>query len=132
MVPPSLNVAYSDGGSQVVWDDGERVFSRGWLDDEGKRRAALIVRPAAEHPSRSNLDRLTHEYELKDELDRAWAVRPLDHVRDTGPTMLVLEDEGGEPLDRLLGVPMEVGRFLRLAGAISLALGRLHQPRYRA
>jgi hypothetical protein len=29
--------------------------------------------------------------------------------------MLVLEDAGGEPVDRLLGVPMEVGRFLRLA-----------------
>src|SRR5262247_1204743 len=127
MVPHSPNSTYSDGGSQVLWEDGERVFRRGWrLDDNGKR-AVLLVMPAADHPSRSNLDRLTHEYELKDELDRAWAVRPLDLVRDTGPTMLVLEDEGGEPLDRLLGVPMEVGRFLRLAMAIALALGRLHQ-----
>ena len=41
--------------------------------------------------------------------------------------MLVLEDAGGEPLDRLLGAPMEVGRFLRLAIAIAAALGKLHQ-----
>jgi len=51
---------------------------------------------------------------LRDELREARAVRPLDLVRDGGRTMLVLEDPGGEPLDRLLGVPMEVGSFLRL------------------
>jgi len=56
---------------------------RGWrLDDNGNRRAMLTVVPAADHPSRSSLDRLTHEYELKHELDGSWAVRPLDLVRD--------------------------------------------------
>ena len=72
MVPHSLNSAYSDVSSQILCEDGERVFHRGWrLDDEGKRRAVLLVVPAADHPSRSSLDRLTHEYELKDELDSA-------------------------------------------------------------
>ena len=99
MVPHSLNVAYSDGGSQILWEDGERVFRRGWrLNDDGKPCAVLIVLPAAEHPSRSCDDRLTHEYELKDELDGTWAVRPLELVRDAGRTVLVLEDAGGEPL----------------------------------
>src|SRR5499426_1805191 len=128
MVQQSLNVAYSDGSSQVLWDDGERVFSRGWrLDDNGNRLAVLLVTPAADHPSRSRLDRLKHEYELKDELDRAWAARPLALMRDAGRTVLVLDDPGGEPLDRLLGGPMEVGRFLRLAIAVTSALGKLHQ-----
>src|SRR5215469_7396444 len=128
MVQQSLNVAYSDGSSQVLWEDGERVFSRGWrLDDNGNRLAVLLVAPAADHPSRTRLDRLTHEYELKDELDRAWAARPLALMRDVGRTVLVLDDLGGEPLDRLLGVPMEVGRFLRLAIAVDAALGKLHQ-----
>jgi hypothetical protein len=77
MVLRLLNGAYLDGGSQILWEDGERVFRRGWrLDDNGGRRAELIVLPAAEHPSCSSLDRLTHEYELKDHLDGAWAVRP--------------------------------------------------------
>src|ERR1700755_2473 len=40
---------------------------------------------------------------------------------------MVLDDPGGEPLDRLLGGPMEVGRFLRLAIAVTSALGKLHQ-----
>src|SRR5499426_4024805 len=128
MVQQPLNVASSDGSSQVLWDDGERVFSRGWrLDDNGNRLAVLLVTPAADHPSRSRLDRLTHEYELKDELDRAWAARPLALMRDAGRTVLVLDDLGGEPLDRLLGGPMEVGRFLRLAIAVTSALGKLHQ-----
>ena len=78
MAQQSLNVAYLDDSSRVLWEDGERVFSRGWrLDDEGNRLAVLLVAPAVDHPSRSRLDRLTHEYELKDELDSAWAARPL-------------------------------------------------------
>src|SRR5262249_7728616 len=102
MVPHSPNDAYSDSGSQILWEDGERVFRRGWRqEDDGERRAVVIVVPATEHPSRSSLDRLTHEYELKDDLGGEWAVRPLDLVHDAGRTMLVLEDGGGEPLDRL-------------------------------
>src|SRR5262245_13212795 len=128
MVQQSLNVAYSDGSSQVLWEDGERVFSRGWrLDDNGNRLAVLLVAPAGDHPSRSRLDRLTHEYELKDELEGAWAARPLALMRDAGRTVLVLDDLGGQPLDRLLGRPMEVARFLRLAIAVTSALGQLHQ-----
>jgi hypothetical protein len=126
MVQQSLNVAYSDGSSQVLWEDGECVFSRGWRLDDNGNRLVLLVAPAADHPSPSRLDRLTHEYELKDELDRAWAARPLALMRDAGRTVLVLDDLGGEPLDRLLSGHMEVGRFLRLAIAVTSALGKLH------
>src|SRR5262249_11694438 len=81
--------------SQVLWEDGERVFRRGWRPgDDGNQSAVLIVLPAADQPSRSSLDRLTHEYDLKDKLDGTGAVRPLDLVRDAGRTMLVLDDAG--------------------------------------
>jgi serine/threonine protein kinase len=96
------------------------------MSDE-ELRAELVVLPAWEPPTRDALNRFRHEYGLKDDLDDAWAVRPLELVHERGQTMLVLEDPGGEPLDRLLGPPMEVGRFLRLAVALSGALGRLHQ-----
>src|SRR5215470_2796678 len=123
-----MPVEYSDGDSHVLWEDGERVLRRGWrVDDHGTRRSVLIVQPATDHPSRSSLVRLTHEYALKDELDGAWAARPLDLVRDAGRTMLVLEDAGGEPLDRLLGAPMEMGRFLVLALGAASAISKLHQ-----
>src|SRR5215475_11794655 len=38
----------------------------------------------------------------------------------------VLEDCGGAPLDSLLGKPMEVGLFLRLAVGLAAALRELH------
>src|SRR5262245_2270831 len=130
MVPHSLNGAYSDTDSQVLWEDGERVFRRGWQKDHnGQQRAVMMVLPAAEHPPRSSVDRLTHEYELKDELDDAWAVRPLDLVRNANGTVLVLDDTRCEPLTRLLGAPMEVKRFLSLAIAITVAVGKLHERR---
>ena len=41
--------------------------------------------------------------------------------------MLVLEDPGGEPLERLVGSPMELQQFLRLAIGLSATLSRVHQ-----
>ena len=113
---------------QVLWADRERVFCREWRPNaDGGRNSVLLVLPAAEHPSPSTLERLAHEYELRDELDGAWAVRPLAFICERGRTMLVLEDPGGEPLDKLLGLPMEMGRFLHLAVGIAMALGKAHQ-----
>jgi serine/threonine protein kinase len=107
--------------------DSEPVFRCGWrLDEDGKQCDVLIVASAADHPSRSTLDQFRREYELKDELDGTWAVRPLELVREANRTMLVLDDLGGEPLDRLLGEPMDIWRFCR-GSTIASALGKLHQ-----
>ena len=39
-------------GCQVLWEDGERVFCRGWrLGEDGSRSAVLVVLPVAAHPS---------------------------------------------------------------------------------
>jgi PAS domain S-box-containing protein len=122
----SLNTSEWDVG-QVLSQDGERVLRRAWrLGEGGSRINVLVVGPVAELPSRSILDRLSHEYELRHELDSAWAVKPLAFVHDGGRAMLVLQDPGGEPLEQLLVQPMETGRFLRLANSITRALGRLH------
>ncbi len=117
-----------DVSFQVVWEDGDRVIGRGRrLGPHGMPKAVLAVWHAAEHPCPSSVARLAHEYGLKDELDGSWAVRPLELVREHGRTVLLLEDLGGEPLTGLLGTPMEVGRFLRLAISITAALKQLHQ-----
>ena len=111
---------------QVLWEDAERVFCRGKSHGDDAT-PVLAVLPAVQHPAPAVLDRLAHEYELRDELDDAWAARPLQLVREDGHTILMLKDPGGEPLDRLIGPPMEIGKFLRLAIALSVALGRLHR-----
>ena len=67
------------GGLQVLWEEGECVFCRAWHETRWRRRrTVLAVVPASEHPSPRCLDRLAHEYGLKDVLDGAWAARPLD------------------------------------------------------
>jgi PAS domain S-box-containing protein len=111
-----------------LWEDGDRVFCRSWRRGaDGDRQVVLAVLPAALHPTPATLNRLAHEYGLKDELDGTWAVRPLALGQERGRTMLVLEDPGGEPLERLLGAPMEVGGCLRLGIGIAVALGKVHQ-----
>src|SRR5258708_2291536 len=127
MNPSSWFGAGGDSNLQVLWEDGERVFCRGESHVDGYRAAVLAVLPAAEHPTPATLDRLAREYGLKDELDRAWALRPLEVVRERGRIMLVLEDTRNEPLDRLLGAPTEVRSFLRLAIAIAAALTQVHR-----
>ena len=127
-----LNLSYQldadwHSNLQVLWEDGERVFCRGWRADGDGRGSVLAVLPAAEGPHPAVLDRLAHEYELRDELDAAWAARPLALVREGGRTALLLEDPGGEPLDRLLYQPMQVGGFFRYAIGIVSALGKAHQ-----
>ncbi len=128
MSPANRFGADRDSNFQVLWEDGDRVFCRTWRRDaDGKRRVVLAVLATAEQPAPATLDRLAHEYGLKDELDGSWAVRPLEFVRDSGQTVLVLEDPGGEPLEWLLGAPLEVEEFLHLAIAIAGALAQVHR-----
>ena len=126
-LPTSLG-AGGAGSLTVLSEDGERVLCRGWRDEgHGDQTAVLAVLSASEHPRPGFVGRLAHEYALKDELDGRSTARPLALVREHGRTMLLLEDPGGEPLDQLLGRPMEMGKFLRLATGISAALCQLHE-----
>ncbi|CAB3749088.1 trifunctional serine/threonine-protein kinase/ATP-binding protein/sensor histidine kinase [Paraburkholderia humisilvae] len=114
--------------SQVLTEDGECVVCREWcLQPDGKRGTVLAVRPTSEHPASVTLDRLAHEYSLREELNDRWALRPVGLVEDRGQITLVLEDPGGEPLDRLLDAPIETAPFLQLAIGIVAALGEVHK-----
>ncbi|WP_212626250.1 AAA family ATPase [Pseudomonas sp. PP3] len=112
---------------QTLWDDGERVLSRGDLPGRHDGASFLIVRAGGDQPSPESLDRLKHEFSLRDELEDAWAVRPLELLREHGRTSLVLVDHGGEPLARLLTEPMQVPEFLHQATKIASAVAGLHQ-----
>ncbi|MBV8107829.1 MAG: AAA family ATPase [Hyphomicrobiales bacterium] len=113
---------------QLLLKDGERVLCRGWRGaNQRVGNAVLIAAPASEYPSPEVLDRLTHERGLKDQLEPTWAARPLELRRDGGRVMLLLEDPGGEPLEGLLGAPMDTGVFLRLAIRIVVVVGKAHE-----
>src|ERR1700749_515521 len=86
-----------------------------------------ILLVAAEETSSGCVERLEHEYALKSELDAEWAARPVALTHDNGRMTLVLEDPGGTPLERLLGRPLDVSHFLRIAIPLAGALRRVHE-----
>src|ERR1700686_4235800 len=88
---------------------------------------APILLVAAEETSLGCIERLEHEYALKAELDADWAARPVALTHDNGRMTLVLEDPGGTPLDRLLGRPLDVSHFLRIAIPLAGALRHVHE-----
>jgi hypothetical protein len=115
--------AKGNHGLEVLWEDGERVFYRERiLNRDGELKNVLLVRLASEHQAPASVDRIAHEYALRDDLDEAWAVRPLRLVREHGRTSLMLEDPDSKPPDRLLGTPMETGVFERKPYQVTLSL----------
>jgi predicted ATPase/signal transduction histidine kinase len=90
-------------------------------------RVASALFVTAENNSLVCLKRLEHEYELRGELDAAWAARPVALSRYNARPTLVLEDPGGDPLDRLLGGPLDVSEFLRITIPLAGALRRVHE-----
>ena len=109
-------------GLETLWADQEFVLSR-LTRNVGP---VLVLATALEQPSAETLGRLEHAYSLRELLDPAWAVRPLEFVHCDGRPALLLGDPGGELLERLLGQPMELPRFLRIAISVAVGLGGLH------
>jgi hypothetical protein len=70
----------------------------------------LVLPPAAEYPPSETLERLEYEYSLREELDLAWAARPIETARYRDSTVLVLDDPG-VPLDQLLSQPLDAPRY---------------------
>src|SRR5271163_422273 len=102
--------------------DGDLTLQRG----SGSGMAPVLLL-TAENASLASLKRLEHEYALRAELDAAWAAQPIELSGHRNRLALLLKDPGGAVLDQLLGSPMELQRFLRLACALAGVLGKLHE-----
>jgi len=63
---------------------------------------------------------------LASTLDAAWAAQPLALDLGRVPPMLILDDDGGDPLIRMLGRPLEFTRFLRIAVNLARAVSHVH------
>ena len=107
--------------------DEEFILYRGQHWNQVDAPSVLLLAPASTRPAPESLKRMEQEYSLRAELDLSWAVRPLALSQLNGQTMLVLENLGGEPLDRLIQGPMEMTQFLRLAVGLATALSQLHK-----
>ncbi len=102
--------------------DGDIALHRGF----GNGLAPILL-AAAEGTALGCVARLEHEYALKAELDADWAARPVALTRYNDCMALVLEDPGGAPVDRLLGRPLDVPDFLRIAIPLAMALRQVHE-----
>ncbi len=88
----------------------------------------VILKVLTRKPPRTHeLERLKREYEIGASSNARAVVRPIALENIDGMPTLVLEDFGGESLDRVVGAPMDVPRFLRLGVAITGALADLHR-----
>jgi PAS domain S-box-containing protein len=110
---------------EALRKDEEFILYRGRSEDAPVR--VLVISPVVEYPTPESLKRLEHAYSLREELEPRWAARPIAMARHWDRTVLVLEDPGGVPLDRLLGQPLNITFSLRLAISLSTAIGHLHQ-----
>ncbi len=112
---------------ETLREDDEFVLYRGAHANQPGSPSVLLLAPASMQPALATLKKIEHEYSLRDELDSAWAVRSLAVSEQRGQTTLVLEDPGGETLDRFLAAPMEMKQFLRFAVGLATPLGGLHK-----
>src|SRR5262245_1155524 len=92
--------------------------------------SVLLLGTTAEGARPESVERLAHEYAFGTDLNSAWAVVPLSLSRHDGRPLLVLEDPGGEPLDRVMARATEgrlgVTAFLEMAIALARAVGQMH------
>jgi PAS domain S-box-containing protein len=114
---------------EALHQDGEFILYRGLRQTKAETSPPSILglSPVMEHPAPATVKKIEHEFSLKDELDQAWAIRPIALTQQQNRTMLVLEDPGGKPLDQLLRRPMELAKFLRCAIGLAAALGQVHR-----
>jgi len=111
---------------ECLREDGEFILYRGRAS-EAEVPSVLLLTPASSRPAPESLKKIDNEYSFRDDLDATWALRPLVLSQYDGKKALVLEDPGGEPLDRLIQGPMEIRQFLRIAVGLAAALRQLHK-----
>ena len=109
---------------EMLLEDGEFVVSRGRSKGGGSR--LLLIEPAAEYPSTRTFEQLKNVYSIKEKLDPDWATQPISLERREGRPQLLLLDPGGELLDVIVGSPLRIGEFLRIATSIAGNLRSLH------
>lgn len=104
-MPSTLQLERLRESPDLIWYRGH---------ERGNASPVLAVVLKAQQPSLLRLRRFEHEHSLADELDAAWAAKPIALTRYEERTALLLFDPGGEPLDLLMernrGKPLQISR----------------------
>ena len=94
------------------------------LERERGDRILLVV---PDYETAKSSKRLEHELALRTELDSAWAAQPIALTRYKERPALALRDPGGEPLEQLIGQPLDTTRFLQIAITLVEAVRHIHE-----
>src|SRR5262245_3944133 len=102
---PLPSAALSSGCDRIetLRRDEEFVLSRCFAAQDS--HSVLMLVPVAEPPPPRALERLRHEYSLREQLESAWAAKPRMLADEHGRTTLLLDDPGTDLLTHLLGRP---------------------------
>src|ERR1700758_3940801 len=87
--------------------DEDSILYRGRGEEDSSH--VLVLAPTKEDPRRESVKRFEHEYSLREELDPAWAARPIGFAFHWNRPVLVLQDPGGTPLSQLRSSSSELG-----------------------
>jgi predicted ATPase/signal transduction histidine kinase/DNA-binding NarL/FixJ family response regulator len=101
------------------------TLARGLRTHDGT--PVIIKTLRADTPSPRSLERLQHEYAIACQLDSRYVLKPSTLETHSAQPRLISEDFGGQPLTRLLGTPLETGRFLDIAMELATALADIHR-----
>src|SRR5262249_35465963 len=114
---------------ETLHQDGEFILYRGRCPTpaETSPPSILALSPAAEHPAGATIRKIEQEWSFKDDLSPGWALRPIAITQQQNRIMLLFDDPGAEPLERLVRRPMELKPFLRCAIGLSAALRQAHK-----
>ncbi|HYO80893.1 MAG TPA: protein kinase, partial [Bryobacteraceae bacterium] len=118
----------SEYSLEPLREDAEFVLYRAHAKAT-EAQSVLLLTPTSTRPSPETLQKIEYEYSLRNELDSAWAVRPLALSDRSGRMMLVLEDPGGKTLEGVSFGPMRMKQFLVFAAGLAAAIGKLHRKK---
>ena len=108
---------------EVLCEDAEVALYRAHTED-GRRVLLKVLKTA--HPTSAEYEALRRESEVAKSAGAEVAAEPDGIVSLDGKPALVLRDDGGAPLARLLGEPMPLAVFFPLALELTDAVARVH------
>src|SRR5260370_32697103 len=97
---------------EVLRKDEKFILYRGQHhQSQVNPQSILVLVPVSTRPAPKSLERMEHEYSLRAELDRAWAVRPVALSPHKGQPMLMFEHPSGEHPNLLIQGPIDMIQF---------------------